>query len=111
MLISLPLASLAGCAMCCSPFDYSYPTYGGKWQRVDREHGRVGSVFTPHAGVKVEEGEAAGGVIDGEIIEGEIIEGEYLEGEYPEGEIIEGSIQVQESIEGERSVRLMRPAQ
>lgn len=36
---------LSGCAMCCAPFDDAYPTYGGKWERVDRFHGRVGSAF------------------------------------------------------------------
>jgi len=66
--------------MCCSPFDHSYPTYGGKWQRTDREHGRVGSVFTPHAGVKVEEGEAIEGEAFEEITEGEIIEQYEIEG-------------------------------
>lgn len=88
-LICSPLALLAGCAMCCSPFDYSYPTYGGKWQRVDREHGRVGSAFTPHAGVKVKEGKPVeGDANDAEEINGEIIDGEYMEGEIMDGEII-----------------------
>jgi hypothetical protein len=33
--------------MCCAPFDDAYPGYGGKWQRTDRFHGRVGSSFDP----------------------------------------------------------------
>jgi hypothetical protein len=108
LLICSPLALLAGCAMCCSPFDYAYPTYGGKWQRTDREHGRVGSLYTPHAGVKVEEGEAVGGeVIEGEYIEGDYVEGDYIEGEYIEGEIIEeGPV---ETAHG--PLRLLRPVQ
>lgn len=93
---------LAGCAMCCSPFDYSYPTYGGKWQRVDREHGRVASVFTPEAGVRVEEGLAA----DETMIEGEIIDGEIIEGEVIEGDMAEMFQDAGESVE---SVRLMKP--
>jgi len=32
--------------MCCGPFDYDYPTFGGKHQRVDRAHGRVGSILS-----------------------------------------------------------------
>lgn len=35
-----------GCAMCCGPFDYHYPTYGGRVQRADPEYGRVGSIFS-----------------------------------------------------------------
>lgn len=87
LLICSPLATLAGCAMCCSPFDYSYPTFGGKWQRTDREHGRVGSVFTPHAGVKVEEGVVG----EGEIVEGEIITEEIIGDEIYMDDSIEGS--------------------
>ncbi len=40
------LASVAGCAMCCNSGLYDYPTYGGKFERVDRQHGRVGSIFS-----------------------------------------------------------------
>ncbi len=32
--------------MCCGPFDFSYPTYGGFFQRADRDWGRVGSVYS-----------------------------------------------------------------
>jgi hypothetical protein len=38
---------LSGCAMCANCDDYAYPAFGGKWQRADRFHGRVGSVFDP----------------------------------------------------------------
>ena len=37
----------AGCAMCSSCDDYSYGAFGGRWQRDDYVHGRVGSVFEP----------------------------------------------------------------
>ena len=36
----------SGCAMCCGPFDYHYPNYGGAIQRSDPERGRVGSIFS-----------------------------------------------------------------
>jgi len=39
-----------GCSMCCGPFDYDYPTFGGNRPRVDRSHGRVGSPFSDPAG-------------------------------------------------------------
>lgn len=40
-----------GCSMCCGPYDFDYPTYGGKHERVDRAYGRVGSIFSdPNAG-------------------------------------------------------------
>ncbi len=35
-----------GCAMCCGPYDYHYPTHGGAIQRQDPVWGRVGSVFS-----------------------------------------------------------------
>ena len=44
------LASLAvcGCAsMCDSSYDCDYHAFGGMRDRVDRTHGRVGSVFDP----------------------------------------------------------------
>lgn len=41
------VAAAAGCSTCCTPFDAAYPTYGGKWERTDRFHGRVGSAFAP----------------------------------------------------------------
>lgn len=37
---------LTGCSMCCGPYDYHYPTFGGKHQRTDPTHGRVGSIFS-----------------------------------------------------------------
>ena len=36
----------SGCAMCCGPFDYHYPNYGGAIQRSDPVRGRVGSIFS-----------------------------------------------------------------
>ncbi|MEL7496488.1 MAG: hypothetical protein AAFN77_02690 [Planctomycetota bacterium] len=51
MLIALVILGAAGCSMCCGPYDYDYPTFGGKHQRVDPSHGRVGSIFSdPMAG-------------------------------------------------------------
>ncbi len=45
------LAGTLGCATCCSPDLYTYPTFGGRVERVDREYGRVGSIFSdPNAG-------------------------------------------------------------
>lgn len=35
-----------GCNMCCGPYDYDYPTYGGKFTRADARYGRVGSIFS-----------------------------------------------------------------
>ena len=36
-----------GCAICQGPHDCDYPTYGGRWERTNRTHGRVGSEFDP----------------------------------------------------------------
>lgn len=69
-LLSLATAA-SGCSMCASPYDYAYPAYGGKWERADRFHGRVGSAFSP-----------------AEVPPGEYVEGGYADGEYVEGETI-----------------------
>lgn len=55
----LPLAS--GCAMCCAPYDCSYPYVGGAWVRHNPDSGRVGSAFD----------EAGGPAMAGEVLEGE----------------------------------------
>jgi len=44
--MTLSLISPIGCALCCSPFDPDFVTYGGKTPRVDMRHGRVGSNFS-----------------------------------------------------------------
>ncbi len=36
---------LSGCAVCQNCDERTYSAYGGKWQRTDRGHGRVGSLF------------------------------------------------------------------
>jgi len=36
-----------GCRICADCEDLAYPAYGGAWQRTNREHGRVASVFDP----------------------------------------------------------------
>lgn len=56
-LLSLVGSSL-GCAVCCSPDDFNYGAYGGRWQRHDMENGRVGSAFA-EAGY-----DSLGGVIE-----------------------------------------------
>jgi hypothetical protein len=48
------LAFSSGCAMCSSCDDYTYPAYGGRWERLDPCYGRVGSVFTPEVGQRVD---------------------------------------------------------
>ena len=35
-----------GCSMCCGPYDYDYPAFGGLNPRVDQRNGRLGSVFS-----------------------------------------------------------------
>lgn len=65
-LLLIASAVSGGCAVCCSTDDYTYSTYGGKWERGDRTHGRVGSIFS---------GAGAGSTMT--------YEGEYIEGELP----------------------------
>ena len=35
-----------GCAMCCGTYDEAYAGHGGKFQRSDLFHGRIGSPFS-----------------------------------------------------------------
>lgn len=35
-----------GCSMCCGPYDYDYPSFGGAVQRSHPSWGRVGSVYS-----------------------------------------------------------------
>jgi hypothetical protein len=43
LLALLPIATAVGCRACCSPMDYDYAAYGGKWPRSDHRQGRIGS--------------------------------------------------------------------
>ena len=58
----LGFAPCMGCAMCDSSYDNHYAAYGGLFERLDREHGRVGSVFAPAAVAGPEAGVAPAGV-------------------------------------------------
>lgn len=49
------IALFSGCAMCANCDDYTYPTEGGRWQRLDPTYGRVGSLFTPEVWTKADE--------------------------------------------------------
>ena len=62
-----------GCSICAAPDDCAYGAYGGKWQRHDMYHGRVGSAFGHEHGAVVEEGVIHEGEIHGEHYEGEVI--------------------------------------
>ena len=83
MLLAVCLPLVSGCAMCCGPFDYAYPTYGGKWERGDRFWGRVGSPLSGEGTAVVGEGEIidqnmdSAPVYDGEIIDSYPMENEY----------------------------------
>lgn len=46
MIFTAAMVLSMGCAMCCGPYDYHYPSIGGKHERVDPTYGRVGSVFS-----------------------------------------------------------------
>lgn len=44
-LLALVLGTI-GCSMCCGPYDYDYPNFGGIHPRADQRYGRVGSIFS-----------------------------------------------------------------
>ncbi len=58
LLLLAALSSTSGCAICCTPYDYAYPAYGGRWQRADMYHGRVGSAFEPAEAAPYDSAEA-----------------------------------------------------
>jgi hypothetical protein len=51
-LVAAVAVGSSGCRLCCNREDIAYPAYGGIWQRLDRNEGRVGSLFDP-AGARV----------------------------------------------------------
>jgi len=84
----LGLAFLAstGCSLCCSPYNDDYVTFGSRIPRLDRKHGRVGSILSDpqsigsdaavHSGTETRElsyGEEADGVIENGVIENGVI--------------------------------------
>ena len=46
ILLTMTMFSFIGCSMCCGPYDFDYPTYGGIHQRSNPSYGRVGSTFS-----------------------------------------------------------------
>jgi hypothetical protein len=46
LLLALLGSGTLGCSMCCGPYDFDYPTFGGKHPRANRSYGRVGSIFS-----------------------------------------------------------------
>ena len=50
-LLGIAALLTSGCAMCCSPYDEAYGFTGGRWQRTNLCHGRVGSAFAPAGAV------------------------------------------------------------
>ena len=47
LLLALAAPGLMGCALCANVDDCNYAAHGGRWQRTDMSHGRVGSRFAP----------------------------------------------------------------
>ena len=45
-LFGLVALFFGGCAMCCGPYDYHYPNFGGIVERSDPVWGRIGSVYS-----------------------------------------------------------------
>lgn len=53
LFVAMICVATTGCSMCCGPFDYDYPTFGGKHQRSVRDFGRVGSILSDPTGAAV----------------------------------------------------------
>jgi hypothetical protein len=50
MLVAGLVALSSGCAMCCAPYDYDYPSVAGRYVRTNPSSGRVASVFDEAGG-------------------------------------------------------------
>jgi hypothetical protein len=74
LLLLMCMCLLAGCAMSPALDDYSYNAYGGKWQRDNMTHGRVGSAFAPAEAMVV------GDVIDSS--EPQVLDAEEYQAEF-----------------------------
>lgn len=71
-------SSTVGCALCSSPYDYDYVTYGSKTPRTNMKCGRVGSPFSDGQGTAEVVNDFQ--VLDGEeIIESDVQESEMME--------------------------------
>ena len=85
----IALTATGGCSMCCGVFDYDYPTFGGRHERVDRQWGRVGSIYSdPNFGAA---GYSEPGTYEGQVIssDGQIISEDILpEPMPPRGQMI-----------------------
>ncbi len=44
--LTMTLFGFIGCSMCCGPYDFDYPTYGGIHHRSNPSFGRLGSTFS-----------------------------------------------------------------
>lgn len=62
LLVALSAACATGCSMCSRGFLDDYATVGGKWQRADQTHGRVGSIFSDPGST------IAAGYTDGNVV-------------------------------------------
>lgn len=46
IILTMTMFSFIGCSMCCGPYDFDYPTYGGIHHRSNPSFGRLGSTFS-----------------------------------------------------------------
>ncbi len=46
ILLTMTMFGFVGCSMCCGPYDFDYPTYGGIHHRSNPSYGRLGSIFS-----------------------------------------------------------------
>ena len=44
--LTMTMFGFIGCSMCCGPYDFDYPTYGGIHHRSNPTSGRLGSPFS-----------------------------------------------------------------
>lgn len=45
-LLGLAFLASSGCSLCCSPYTDDFVTFGTRTPRLDRKHGRVGSILS-----------------------------------------------------------------
>lgn len=72
--VGLAMMAISGCSLCCSPYTDDYVTFGSRTPRIDRKHGRLGSLFSDSQSMGQPTGMASSVGAEGVPYEGEFEE-------------------------------------
>lgn len=104
--ILLVLLCCGGCSMCQPCELETYSAYGGRWQRTDRDHGRVGSLFAPAGAQRPYEAPIAMDAADDSLPPSEPEDEESTDEDLPSDRVEDDSVMETERQREERARRL-----